>query len=72
MAARTFYDLRSILKNGGGLDMDKGNLSAGELLDLARSMSPDSTLTLRGLSSVSSSDLLSITRQAKGRVVFAL
>jgi hypothetical protein len=72
MTTRPIADLVQIVANGGGLDLQAGNLSTVELVQLARNTLEKSTVILRGLNSRPTDELVQISRNSTGSVIFVL
>ena len=65
-------DLISIVAAGGGLDLDVGNRTSGELLRIASAASQSGArIIFRGLDGRMISELISIASAGKGAVQFA-
>ena len=72
MTTRPIADLVQIAANGGGLDLEAGNLSRDQLVQLARNTREKATMILRGLNSRSTDELVQISRTTTGSVIFVL
>jgi hypothetical protein len=73
MTTRPIADLVEIVRNGGCLDLQAGNLSRDELVELVRNMHQNATVTLRGLNTRATEELVHITRNSNvGTVIFVL
>lgn len=72
MTTRPLDDLIQIVRNGGSLDLQAGNLSKDELTDLVRNTSEKATVILRGLNTRAIEELVHISRNSAGRAIFVL
>lgn len=72
MTTRPIADLVQIAANGGGLDLQAGNLGRDELVQLVRNTNQKATVILRGLHARSTDELVQISRNSAGSVIFVL
>jgi hypothetical protein len=70
MFMRPLNDLLQIVRSGGSLDLQAGNLSTDDLAQLAGNASEKVTLILRGLSTRSTTDLIRIKTLTAATVIF--
>ena len=73
MTTRPIADLVQIARNGGSLDLQAGNLSRDDLVQLVRNMHEKATVILRGLHTRATDELVQISQQSNvGAVIFVL
>ncbi len=72
MAARALADLITIVRSGGGLDIDGALYPTIDLVELVRNAAEDSTIILRGMEKRSSDDLLTLARNGGRKVILVL
>jgi hypothetical protein len=72
MTTQSIDDLVQIARNGGGLDLEAGNLSRDQLVHLAQNASEKATIILHGLNGRPTDELVHIVRNSVGRVIFVL
>ena len=73
MSMRPLNDLLQIVRSGGSLDLQAGNLSRDELTELVRNTRENkATVVLRGLDTRSTDELVHISRNSMGSVIFVL
>jgi len=72
MTTRPLEDMIQIVRNGGSLDLQAGNLSRDNLTYLVRNTREKTTIVLRGLSARSTDELVNISANSTGTVIFLL
>jgi hypothetical protein len=72
MATRPLDDLIQIVRNGGSLDLQAENLSREQLIQLVANIVAKATVILRGLNARPTDELVQISRNSAGTVIFAL
>lgn len=72
MTTRPIDELVEIVGNGGGLDIQAGNLSTDQLTDLTRHNGHNATIILRGLNDRPTAELVQIGKNHGGTVIFVL
>ena len=71
MTTRPIDDLVQIARSGGGLDIEAANLDRDQLTRLVNT-GQKATIILRGLSNRSTDELVHISRNSAGNVIFVL
>ena len=72
MTTRPIDDLVQIVLNGGGLDIQAGNLSTDQLTHLTKNNGHKATIILRGLNDRPTAELVQIGKNHGGSVIFVL